>query len=136
MTNLPLDVIHNIVTQSSDFECLHTAISSSKIIRNVYEKTPASIMRQVAENIVGPNLMPPVLRLIRWIIFEKDEGYKSRPDNSPYTTDLSNEDQVPKDYVLTWKEAKYFQDYGMYASIYEDQFSRRRVVLLLLTVES
>ena len=127
MFNLPLDVIHSILSQFSDFRSLYAILSSSKLFITVYKKSPASIMRSVAENIVGgPNPLPPVLRLARWAIFADENSNKLFPWNQLVkSNELPLEIHPPFDYVLTWKEAKHLQRFAKYATLYEGQFSRR-----------
>ena len=81
-------------------------------------------MRSVAETVVGPDLIPPALRLARWSVLMKDELEAN--DLAQRGRDFSlSEHMPPLDYVLTWEEAKLLQHYGTYASLYQAQFSRR-----------
>jgi hypothetical protein len=124
MNNLPADVVAGILSHSADFQSLYALVSSSKYFRHLYEHSPASIMRSVADTTLGPDLIPPALRLARWDLFMEEEPDASECAEKGKDPAMS-ERSPPLDYVLTWKEAKLLQHYGAHASLYEAQFSRR-----------
>lgn len=128
MINLPVDVIHSVLAQFSDYNSLYSIISSSKVFKNVYDKAPASIMRSVAENMLKPDLIPPALRLARWNILTSELNYAPYLNHLPSSNDVPVEEHPSADYVLTWKEAKELQHLAKYANPFEDQFSRRYAI--------
>jgi len=81
-------------------------------------------MRSVAETILGPDLIPPALRLARWAAVLADHPDVFQLAERGQNSSLS-EHSLPLDYVITWEEAKLLQHYGTYAELYEAQFSRR-----------
>ncbi|KAG0703764.1 hypothetical protein DFH29DRAFT_416855 [Suillus ampliporus] len=88
------DLVACVLTSLPDFDCLVSAILTSKSIYNVFEQHPHSIVRSVAYNLVGPAL-PQALRLVRC----HNAKIRSKPIG-----ELLGEDDIRKNPVFSLKD--------------------------------
>ncbi|KAJ7167848.1 hypothetical protein C8R46DRAFT_1094327 [Mycena filopes] len=65
MTPLPNDILDQILQCTSAFKTLYAAVRVSKTWHRVFQTHPKSIVRSVAENVVGPAL-PDAVRVLRY----------------------------------------------------------------------
>ena len=65
LSSLSMDIIDTLLTAVPDFATLLSTVLASRDIHRVFETRPNSIIRAVAENQVGADVLPQALTVVR-----------------------------------------------------------------------
>ena len=93
-SDLPLDVIDRLLMVLTDFQSLSSLLQTCKLVYGTFQNHPKSIIRAVAENIIGPALPEAAL-----LLAEHDDSFSletllSNPSRSEVTLLCSNASPV------------------------------------------
>lgn len=109
------DLVACVLTSLPDFDCLASAILTSKIVYNVFQQHPLSIVCAVAYNLVGPAL-PQALRFVRC----KNARLYSRP-----VDELLGDDDIQKNPTLSSQDIRSLVAVSNVVQALENLFSLR-----------
>ncbi|KDQ62629.1 hypothetical protein JAAARDRAFT_30543 [Jaapia argillacea MUCL 33604] len=119
-TSFPLDddLVDRILTVMPDFSTLRSAIMISKAVHQVFQRHPNSIIRAVAQNIVGPSF-PQALRVAR--LQQRPSAQYTRE----FTLDELPAEEIAQNVVLTPTDARLLAKNAPVVHELEDLYSWR-----------
>lgn len=118
------DIVTCVLMSLPDFDCLSSAILTSKTIHNVFQQHPVSIMRAVAYNLVGPAL-PQAWRFIQC----KNAQLYSRP-----VDELLGDDDIQKKQTYSSRDARSLVAVSNSVRALENLFSLRYFVFIYILI--
>ncbi|KDQ62628.1 hypothetical protein JAAARDRAFT_30540 [Jaapia argillacea MUCL 33604] len=120
-TSFPLDddLVDRILTLLPDFSSLRSAIRISKAVHQVFQRRPNSIIRAVAENLVGPSL-PQALRVARL-----QQHSIAKDKRGDFTLDELPAEEIVQNVVLTSTDAQLLAKNAPVVHDLEDLYSWR-----------
>ena len=111
---LPPDLVHEVFVRITDMHTLSAAIRTSKRCYEIFQDHPKTILRAVAQNIVGPALAPAA-RLAHFSVQESERAI-----------DLPQECQFTEpDWAIPPTLIRCFEPHASSIRVFRDFYSQR-----------